>query len=111
MKKNIIKIKLKEYPENYFIADNLNYACEIINTFKDELYNDMTPSNLNNILRGDSKTPIYLIEIVKIDFMEYIIPIFNEKYPNKTHITNKTTLNKYYNKIMENIIIQQYENI
>lgn len=108
-KKIIIIFTLKDYEHQQLISDNLEYAVEIINTFRESIYKPMTKSNLHNILRGDSPLPNYILELESEDFESYIRPYFEEFYPNKIHFTNKGTLQKYYKKVVEYLIEQQTE--
>mgnify|MGYP003115786568 CR=1 FL=1 len=109
-RKTIIIFTLKDYDQQ-IISDNLEYAVEIINTFRDSIYKPLTKSNLNNILRGVAPIPPYIQEIYNEPYEEYIRPFFEEIYPNKKEITNKTTLNKYYKKIIDYLIEKQIEEL
>jgi len=110
MKKIIIEFKIKDY-ETAYISDNMNDAVELINTLKESIYKNMTKSNLNNILRNKSPLPDYIESIEKIDFIEFVRPLFIEIYPNKKDITNITTLQKWYNRIIKDLIEHQFDEI
>jgi len=110
MKKIIIELKFNDLEDEY-ICDSLEYCTEIINTLKESIYKNMTKSNLNNILRGEAPKPPYIEYINKIDFIEYVKPLFEEIYPNKKNITNKTTILKWYNRIIADIIDHQFDNL
>ena len=110
MKKIIIELKFKDLEDEY-ISDNMIDAVELINNLKESIYKNMTKSNLNNILRGEAPKPPYIEYINKIDFIEYVKPLFEEIYPNKKHITNNTTLQKWYNRIITDIIDHQFDNL
>ena len=62
-RKTIIIFTLKDYGEQEIISDSLEYAVELINTFRDKIYKPMTKSNLNNILRGVAPIPPYIQNI------------------------------------------------
>jgi len=110
-RKTIVIFTLKDYGEQEIISDSLEYAVELINTFREKIYKPMTKSNLNNILRGVAPMPPYIQNIYNEEYEEYIRPFFEEMYPDKKDITNKTTLNKYYKKIIEYLIEKQIEEL
>ena len=78
---------------------------------KEDIYKDLSKSNLNNILRDIAPMPDYIEYINKVEYNEYTRPLFIEHYPSKKDIINPSTLSKYYKKIIDNIIEHQFDNI
>lgn len=107
MKKKLWILTLTEIEEETFTFSNVLDMIEFINShIKDsleDLYKPLTFYNFKNYYYNQSTDLPYINEIFNVDMKEYLLEDYIKYYPNKLEVSINTE-NKYYNKLVDNLI-------
>lgn len=107
MKKYIWILTLTDIEDETFTFPNREDMIDFINSHiketLEDLYKPLTLSNFKNYYYNQSVELPYIKEIFNVDMKEYLQDDYEKYFPNKINVC-KTTENKYYQKLLDNLI-------
>ena len=107
MLKKLWILTLIDFEEEEYTFCNVNDMLEFINIHLEEnlelLYKPLSFYNFKNYFYNHSVDLPYIKEIINVDLKDYLYEDYCKYYPNKLEVSPNTE-NKYYQKLVDNLI-------
>ena len=114
MKKKLWILTLTEIEDEQFTFSNVVDLLEFINSHikesLEDLYKPLSFYNFKNYYYNQSVELPYIEEIFNVDMKDYLYEDYCKYYPNKLEVSPNTE-NKYYNKLLDNLINNEIKNM
>lgn len=114
MKKYLWILTLTDYEEEQMTFSNVNDMIDFINDYiKDnleDLYKPLTYYNFKNYYYNQSVELPYIKELFNVDMKDYLYEDYVKYFPNKLEVSPNTE-NKYYKKLVDNLINNEIKSL